>query len=95
MLDEVDKMAGHYMTPLEPTMLSLLEKESSASFRDEAILLKVNCSRILWIATANDLEKMSEPLRSRFNIVNVKAPSKEHLPNVLRSIYRKILKGNP
>ena len=95
MLDEVDKMAGHYMTPLEPTMLSLLEKESSASFRDEALLLRVNCSRILWIATANDLEKMSEPLRSRFNIVNVKAPSKEHLPNVLRSIYRKILKNNP
>ena len=95
MLDEVDKMAGHYMTPLEPTMLSLLEKESSSSFKDEALLLRLNCSRILWIATANDLEKMSEPLTSRFNIVNVTAPTKEHLPNLLRSIYRKILKGNP
>ena len=76
-------------------MLSLLEKESSATFRDEALLVRVNCSRILWIATANDLEKMSEPLKSRFNIVDVQAPSKEHLPNVLRSIYRKILQGNP
>ena len=95
MLDEVDKLAGHYMTPLEPTLLSLLEKESSSSFRDEALLLRINCSRILWIATANDMEKMSEPLRSRFNIVNVTAPTKEHLPNVLRSIYRKILQANP
>lgn len=95
MLDEVDKMGGHYMAPMEPLMLSLLEKESSATFRDEALLLRVNCSRILWIATANDLNNMSEPLKSRFNIVNVQAPSKEHLPNVLRSIYRKILQANP
>ena len=95
MLDEVDKMAGHYMAPMEPLMLSLLEKESSATFRDEALLLRVNCSRILWIATANNLGNMSEPLKSRFNIVHVQAPSKEHLPNVLRSIYRKILQGNP
>lgn len=95
MLDEVDKIAGHYMAPLEPLMLSLLEKESSASFRDEALLLRLNCSRILWIATANNLDSMSEPLKSRFNIVNIKAPSKEHLPYVLQSIYRKILQGNP
>ena len=95
MLDEIDKMAGHYMAPMEPVMLSLLEKESSATFRDEALLLRVNCKHILWIATANDLEKLSEPMRSRFNIVNVQSPSKEHVPNVLRSIYRKILQGNP
>jgi len=49
----------------------------------------------LWIATANDIEKLSEPLRSRFNVVDIRAPSKEHVPNVLRSIYRKILQGNP
>ena len=95
MLDEIDKMAGHYMAPMEPVMLSLLEKESSASFIDEALLLRINCKHILWIGTANDIEKLSEPMRSRFNIVNVQSPSKEHVPNVLRSIYRKILQGNP
>ncbi len=95
MLDEIDKMAGHYMAPLEPVMLSLLEKESAATFRDEALLLRVNCKHILWIATANDLEKLSEPMRSRFNIVNVQSPSKEQVPNIFRSIYRKILQNNP
>lgn len=95
MLDEIDKMAGHYMAPMEPTLLSLLEKESSASFRDEALLLRVNCKHILWIATANELDKLSEPMQSRFNIVNVKSPSKEQVPNILQSIYRKILQNNP
>lgn len=95
MLDEIDKMSGHYMAPMEPTLLSLLEKESAATFRDEALLLRINCKHILWIATANDLEKLSEPMRSRFNIVNVQSPSKEHFPQVVRSIYRKILQGNP
>ncbi len=95
MLDEVDKMAGHYMTPMEPVMLSLLEKESAATFRDEALLLHVNCKHILWVATANDISRLSEPMRSRFNIVNVKSPSKEQVPNILQSIYRKILQNNP
>ena len=95
LLDEVDKMAGNHMTPLEPVMLSLLEKESSATFRDEALLIRMNCKHILWLATANNLDKMSEPMRSRFNIVNVKEPSKENVPQVVRSIYRKILTGNP
>jgi ATP-dependent Lon protease len=95
MLDEIDKSSGHYMSPIEPTLLSLLEKESAASFRDEALLLRVNCKHILWIATANSLENLSEPLRSRFNIVYVKSPSREHVPQVISSIYRKILSANP
>ena len=95
MLDEIDKMGGHYMAPMEPVMLSLLEKESAATFRDEALLLRVNCKHILWIATANEIEKLSEPMKSRFNIVTVQAPSKTQVPSVLRNIYRKILQNNP
>lgn len=34
-------------------------------------------------------------MQSRFNIVNVKAPSREHMPQVMRSIYKKILAANP
>ena len=95
MLDEIDKISGHYMAPMEPVLLSLLEKETATSFIDEALLMRINCKHILWIGTANDLKKLSDPLRSRFNIVDIQAPSKAHFPNVIRSIYRKILHGNP
>lgn len=95
MLDEIDKMSGHYSAPMEPVLLSLLEKETSANFIDEALLLRLNCKHILWIGTANDIERLSEPLKSRFNIVDIQVPTKAHIPNILRSIYRKILNGNP
>lgn len=95
MPDEVDKGRGHDFSPITPLLLALLEKESAASFKDEAILLSLNCSHINWIATANDINLMSEPLLSRFNIVNVHAPSSQQMPLVIKSIYFKLLKANP
>lgn len=95
MLDEVDKMSGHYMAPMEPTMLALLEPESARSFRDEGLLLRINLAHINWLATANDLNAMSEPLRSRFSIVTIHSPTKDQAPAVIRSIYKKIRGANP
>ena len=95
MLDEIDKIPKNSSMPIEPVLLSLLEKETSASFMDEALLLRLNCQHILWIGTANEIEKLSDPLKSRFIVVHVQAPSKANYPNVLRSIYLKILNANP
>lgn len=95
MLDEVDKMHGHDMSPIEPTILAMLEQESARNFRDEGLLLRINLSHVVWLATANDLNAMSEPLRSRFTIVTVHAPSQEQAPAIIRSIYRKVLANNP
>lgn len=95
MLDEVDKMSGHHMAPLEPTVLALLEQESAGSFRDEGLLLRINLGHVNWLATANELDAMSEPLKSRFSIVTVSAPSRDQAPAVIHSIYTKIRKANP
>ena len=38
---------------------------------------------------------MSEPLLSRFNIMNVQPPSVQQMTNVINSAYQKILKTNP
>lgn len=95
MLDEVDKMSGHHMAPIEPTVLALLEQESAGSFRDEGLLLCINLGHVNWLATANELESMSQPLKSRFTIVTVSAPTKDQAPAVINSIYTKIRKANP
>jgi ATP-dependent Lon protease len=94
MLDEVDKMHGHDMAPLEPTVLALLEQESAKDFRDEGLLLRINLGHVLWLGTANNLNAMSEPLRSRFTVVTVHEPTSEQAPAIIRSIYRKIRAGN-
>jgi len=95
LLDEVDKMSRGSSYPVEPILLSLLEKESAESFREEAVQLHFNCKHFLWVATANNLDAMSEPLKSRFNIVNVRAPNAVETQQIIRSIYRKIRANNP
>jgi DNA replication protein DnaC len=95
MLDEIDKMAGSSSYPVEPVLLGLLEKESAETFKEEAIKLTLNCKHFLWIATANNLEVISEPLKSRFTIVHVRHPNANEIQQIIRNIYRKILSTNP
>jgi ATP-dependent Lon protease len=88
MLDEIDKAVGNHVAPIEPILLSLLESESSSSFKDEAIQLKLDASKIIWIATANHKEQISEALLSRFTIVEIKQPDKQQAQKIVSNIYR-------
>lgn len=94
MLDEIDKAVGNYAAPIEPILLSLLEPESASTFRDEAIQLKMNASKIIWIATANDIERISAPLLSRFTVIEIKQPDNEQAKKIVCNIYRNIKNAN-
>jgi hypothetical protein len=89
-LDEMDKAGGDKRyDPLGP-LYQLLEKETSARFVDEALEIPTDCSRMVWIGTANNLSLIAEPVLSRFAIVTVERPSSRQMAAVLRSIYRNI-----
>jgi len=90
LLDELDKASGDKRyDPLGP-LYQLLEKETSAQFVDEALEIPTDCSRIVWIGTANNLSVIAEPILSRFAIVTVDRPSSRQMTAVLHSIYRNI-----
>ena len=93
-LDEVDKAVGNHSAPIEPILLSLLEPESSSTFKDEAIQMQINASNIIWIATANKTERISEPLMSRFTVVEIKQPSYEQSKKIVRNIYKSFKTDN-
>ncbi|MGZ5577114.1 MAG: AAA family ATPase, partial [Methylobacter sp.] len=90
-LDELDKASGadKRYDPLGP-LHQLLEKETSSQFVDEGLEVPTDCSRIVWIGTANNLSVIAEPILSRFAIVTVDRPSSRQMAAVLRSIYRDI-----
>jgi len=89
-LDECDKSGGDKRyDPMGP-MYQLLEKETAVTFIDEALETPCNCAHIVWISTANSIDKIAEPILSRFTVINVERPSSEQMENVLRSIYSKI-----
>jgi ATP-dependent Lon protease len=95
LLDEIDKMAGDIRYDSYGSLYSLLEKNTAKNFVDELIDIPVDCSRINWIATANDLNSIPEPILSRFSIIKIREPNKDEIGTITSSIYTDILKENP
>ena len=87
-LDEVDKLGSQEKSNASCALLSLLEPSTAGRFRDEAVPIALNASQIAWIATANNLDNIDAPLRSRFTVVEIPKPTPEQVPAIARSVYR-------
>lgn len=92
LLDEADKSGGdHRYDPLG-ALYQLLERETAINFVDEGLEMPVNCKHIIWVATANELQRIPEAILSRFAIAEAQKPDLTQLGNVLQSIYKKMRK---
>lgn len=93
-LDEIDKNGSGINYSTEDCLLGLLETHTAKTFKDECINLQIDASHITWLATANNIENISEPLQSRFEIVNIPVPNMEEKRKLIKNIYKTILDGN-
>lgn len=91
MLDEIDKLAGSHEYDAHGPLYQLLEKKTASGFQDECIEVPMDCSAIIWVATANNLNAIPEAIVSRLKVIEVPAPTGEGLIRVARSVYRDIL----
>lgn len=93
-LDEIDKEGENRQHGrITDTLLQLLEGENAAHFYDEFIQGKVNLSCVNWIATANTAGALGKYLLSRFRIIRVPLPSKEHLPGIVAGVLADLAQG--
>lgn len=70
LLDEVDKiMEKRTEGDIEGVLLEILDPDQNKRFRDEFLELEYDLSNVLFIATANDMSRVSEPLKSRMEII--------------------------
>jgi len=93
LLDEIDKPANNGHNPLG-SLFNLLERHTAETFTDEALELPMNCSHIIWFATANSLDDIPEPIKSRFDIYMIEMPSKQQMRSVIYSVYGELLSNN-
>jgi ATP-dependent Lon protease len=94
LLDELDKVNGDSRYNPLGCLFTLLEKKAAQEFIDEALEVKMNCSEIIWFASANTVETISSPILSRFTVFHIKDPSYEQQCKIAQSVYSDLLAEN-
>lgn len=89
-VDELDKASAesHY-DPLG-ALYALLEHETARTFTDEFAEVPLDCSDIVWIATANEAARIPEPILNRMNVYEIEPPDADGARRIAQSIYREI-----
>lgn len=86
LLDEIDKMKGDTRFSSENVLLDLLERNTASYFMDEGLELRFDASKVIFLATSNNAEQMSDPLLSRMRMVEVEAPNIEQRRVIIGTI---------
>ncbi len=94
LIDEVDKIISDYKGDPSATLLDILDPTQNNAFIDNYLEEPFDLSKVLFILTANDIKRISDPLKDRLEIIEISSytefekidiAKKYIIPNIIKN----------
>jgi ATP-dependent Lon protease len=89
-VDEIDKASGDGQYDPLGALYGLLEHDPARDFVDEFAEVPLDCSEIVWVATANDASRIPDPILNRMNVYEIPPPDTQGARRIAQRLYREI-----